>query len=125
MKLFAYYIRQWLSPICNVTVQYTELSFQKRATKLAEKIKQFSYEVRLRKLKLPTLKYRRTRGDLIEVFKIGGNTCKLYLKQIKYDLRKYYFTIRTHTLWNSLPVFLQTWLMYLRIVLNICIIKIN
>ena len=46
---------------------------QRRATKLVTSIKHLSYEDRLRKLKLPTLKYRRLRGDLIEVFKIITN----------------------------------------------------
>ena len=33
-------------------------------------MKNLEYEERLRKLKLPTLKYRRMRGDMIETFKI-------------------------------------------------------
>ena len=42
---------------------------QKRATKLIS-FKKISYKDRLIKLKLPTLKYRRLRGDMIEVFKM-------------------------------------------------------
>jgi hypothetical protein len=41
-----------------------------RATKLVESIKHLNYEERLNKLDLPTLKFRRIRGDLIELFKI-------------------------------------------------------
>ena len=41
---------------------------QKRATKLI--VKKLHYEERLRRLKLPTLKYRRIRGDMIELYKI-------------------------------------------------------
>ena len=43
---------------------------QMSATKLVEPIKHLNYEERLNKLDLPTLKFRRIRGDLIEVFKI-------------------------------------------------------
>jgi hypothetical protein len=43
---------------------------QHRATKLLPGFRDMSYEERLMKLRLPTLSYRRLRGDLIEVFKI-------------------------------------------------------
>ena len=42
---------------------------QRRATKLVSSLRELSYEERLRKLKLPTLAYRRLR-DLIQVYKI-------------------------------------------------------
>ena len=95
-----------------------------RATKLVRKIKHLSYSERLRKLKLPTLKFRRVRGDMIEVYKVvsgtydeaanlelefnkysatRGNGFKLYKGQVKYDLRKYFFTNRIVDVWNSLP----------------------
>jgi len=66
----------------------------------------------LSRLKLPTLNYRRLRGDMIEVFKIThdlydsdvslnlayysgtitiGNKYKLINHRFHYDLRKYYF----------------------------------
>ena len=38
---------------------------QRRATKLVREIKDLSYVDRLRNLNLPSLRYRRTRGDLI------------------------------------------------------------
>lgn len=41
---------------------------QKRATKLVDGMKDMSYEERLRELNLPTLEFRRERGDMIEVF---------------------------------------------------------
>ena len=47
---------------------------QMRATKLVIAIKNLTYKDRLKKLKLPTLKYRRIRGDMIEVYKILTNT---------------------------------------------------
>ena len=40
-------------------------SVQRRATKLVQAIKDLPYEDRLRSLDLPTLAYRRSRGDLI------------------------------------------------------------
>jgi len=40
-----------------------------RATKLVITIKNLTYKDRLKRLKLPTLKYRRIRGDMIEVYK--------------------------------------------------------
>jgi len=46
---------------------------QKRATKLIIKLKDKPYRDRLYHLNLPTLKYRRLRGDMIEVYKIIHN----------------------------------------------------
>ena len=43
---------------------------QRRATKMVKECKTLSYVERLKCLKLPTLKLRRVRGDVIEVFKI-------------------------------------------------------
>jgi len=43
---------------------------QKLATKLVINVKKLHYEERLRRLKIPTLKYRRIRGDMIELYKI-------------------------------------------------------
>ena len=37
---------------------------------MIEKCKKMNYEDRLRHLKLPTLKFRRIRGDLIEAYKM-------------------------------------------------------
>jgi len=42
---------------------------QKRATKLVITIKKLCCEEKLRRLKLPTLKYRRIRVDMIELCK--------------------------------------------------------
>ena len=44
-------------------------SVQRRATKLSPAIKDLPYEHRLRILNLPSLYYRRARGDMIETFK--------------------------------------------------------
>ena len=89
--------------------------------------KLYSDRLRLRALKLPTLKYRRYRGDMIELFKIikgiydpacvphfeymeltdnlirtRGNKFKLVQLHCHYDLRKYNFTNRVIPIWNSL-----------------------
>jgi len=43
---------------------------QMRATKIVITLKHLKYKERLERLKLPTLRHRRTRGDMIEVYKI-------------------------------------------------------
>jgi len=43
---------------------------QKRATKWVKGLYSLSYEDRLRQLEIPSLRFRRCRGDVIEVFKI-------------------------------------------------------
>ena len=43
---------------------------QRKATKMIPDLKHLSYPERFKKLKLPTMAYRRARGDMIEVFKI-------------------------------------------------------
>ena len=44
---------------------------QMRATKFVDKIKQLPYEQTLKILGLPTLKHRRIRGDMIELYKMA------------------------------------------------------
>jgi len=41
-----------------------------RATKLLKEVKHLSYVERLKYLNLPTLQYRRFRGDMIMVYKV-------------------------------------------------------
>ena len=98
---------------------------QRRATKIVKVCRSKSYLERLQHLKLPTLKYRRTRGDMIEVYKIlhdkynsnavglnlnlsnivhtRSDSYKLVKHRPKYDLRKFFFSERVVELWNSLP----------------------
>ena len=97
---------------------------QKRATKMVKGCKYLGYRERLISLQLPTLKYRRVRGDMIEVYKIThghydpvlcpslcrnedgrtrGNSLKLKVERAKIDLRKFSFCVRTIATWNSLP----------------------
>jgi hypothetical protein len=53
-------------------------SVQKRATKQTPGFNNLSYPERLKKLKLPTMAYRRIRGDMIETYKIIAE-CSMYL----------------------------------------------
>ncbi len=106
------------------TVIYAIERVQKRATKMIRKYRKMSYTERLQKLKLPTLVFRRLRGDMIEMFKIQtgkydeevtpnlksinnnrtrGNALKLEVERAKYDIRKYSFCVRSVKVWNSLP----------------------
>ena len=58
---------------------------QRRATKIVPGLKNLSYNDRLRLLDLPSLKYRRLRGDLITVYNIfkndNSNVIKKFFKQ--------------------------------------------
>ena len=99
---------------------------QMRATKSFCKSKDMSYEERLRDLGLPTLRFRRIRGDMIEVFKVAhnlydkrsavnlnfcdsartrGHQYRLFPQHVHYDLRKHFFSNRVISAWNSLPEF--------------------
>jgi hypothetical protein len=55
---------------------------QRRATKMVPGLGNLTYEARLRTLNLPTLAYRRYRGDMIEMFKL---THGLYDEQVISD----------------------------------------
>ena len=98
---------------------------QRRATKLIPSLKNLEYPERLKKLKMPTLKYRRLRGDMIETFKIlsgkydeevasdllvldsntmtRGHNKKLKKRHSRLNIRKYVFTNRVVDPWNNLP----------------------
>ena len=89
-----------------------------RATKLLPGFK-ICHIVRLKSLKLPTLKFRRIRGDLIELYKIvhkfydteislninyapstatRGSSLRIFQEHCKYDLRKHFFLNRVTNL---------------------------
>ena len=100
---------------------------QIRATKMVPGLSNLTYPERLKKLDIPTLRYRRIRGDMIQMYKlickpkVGAYDCSLpslfekfprdlrgHDKKLVYDLheldiRKYSFKIRNIELWNSLP----------------------
>ena len=103
---------------------------QKYATSLVPELREYDYERRLQELNLFSMKVRRLRGDLIEMYKFmtnkysidhsrffklsdkstshvktRGNSMKVYKPQLKKGLllRKNFFSIRTVNNWNELP----------------------
>ena len=97
---------------------------QKRATKIIPGFWDLSYSQRLAKLRLPTLVYRRLRGDMIETYKIihelydkeccpkllletnnktRGHRLKLHARFAYKNVRHNFFTVRVVETWNSLP----------------------
>lgn len=99
---------------------------QMRAIKMVPGLSKLkTYPARLRKLKLPTLAYRRLRGDMIQVYKLvakgydkslpnlftsqesesnlRGHAYKLPVERYRLDIKKYNFTTRVRKIWNDLP----------------------
>jgi ribonuclease P/MRP protein subunit RPP40 len=96
---------------------------QHRATRLVPSLKEKEYEERLRALSLPSLYYRRARGDMIECFKYvsgvyevssaflemetnkttRGHSKKLKKKTATKACRSNFFSRRITNAWNSLP----------------------
>ena len=101
---------------------------QRRATKQIPGLAELTYSERLKKLKLPTLAYRRIRGDMIETYKIltgkydtksekflklrenytqrpgsRGHSLKLFAQRANKELRKHSFGVRIVQIWNDLP----------------------
>jgi ribonuclease P/MRP protein subunit RPP40 len=75
-KLYTTYIRPHLeyavqvwNPHLKGDIECLE-KVQRRATKVSESLKHLTYEERLKRLNLTTLEDRRTRGDMIEMFKL-------------------------------------------------------
>jgi hypothetical protein len=100
-------------------------NIQRRATKLIPGLSDLSYEDRLCRQKLPSLSYRRSRGDMIEVYKImsgkydpeisnifqlqeqenrntRGHKYKLFKPRCRLNIRKNSFCIRVVNMWNNL-----------------------
>ena len=85
---------------------------QKRDIKLVDGLHNYSYSERLRKLDLPTLVYRRVRGDMIEVYKHFHTVFQLHtLVQPKDGTRAVQsnsFYYRVANTWNNLPKYVVT-----------------
>lgn len=111
------------SPFRKANIKMIE-NVQRRATKYVPKINSFEYNERLECLKLPTLAYRRFRGDMIETYKIlhelydsncvgdlftmkqsitRGHDYAVQIKCPNTTIRKNFFTLRVSSTWNSLP----------------------
>lgn len=97
---------------------------QRRATKLCSSLREKPYEERLKAMKLPSMQYRRERGDMIEVFKIltgkdrvqqekllplsttdrtRGHNLKIAKRHSRLNVRKCSFGLRVVNAWNTLP----------------------
>ena len=96
---------------------------QRRATRLIPGLRDLPYEDRLRTLRLPTLRYRRLRGDMIETYKMlheiydntdqllhlntssstRGHQLKLAKRHARLNIRLNCFGYRVVSPWNSLP----------------------
>ena len=96
---------------------------QRRATRMLYGLKYLSYEQRLVLLDLPSLKYRRLRGDLIQLYKIvhnandldqsdfftfstikftRGDQFKIYISRCNTRIRQISFINRIVKTWNSI-----------------------
>ena len=97
---------------------------QHRATRLVPGFDKISYEERLRRLKLPSLQYRRKRGDMIQTYKImrgfdridpavffkflpsqvtRGHRFKIHEQQAQCQVMSQSYSIRVVNDWNNLP----------------------
>jgi len=102
---------------------------QRRATRIVPELKGLTYEERLEALNLPTLEYRRLRGDQIQLFKIvthiddidysslftlasnnqvRGHSMKLLKPRANKTIRLNSFTHRVINNWNALPEYIVT-----------------
>ena len=96
---------------------------QRRTTKLLPHLKYLSYDERLQYLDLPSLQFRRLRGDLIQMYNMlqnkdnnqdykyffdinenntRGHNLKLTKPQCKIEIRKNSFALRHINIWNNL-----------------------
>ena len=121
------YMNQIWSPHKKKDIQEIE-SVQRRATKLVPELKNKTYQERLKILELPTLVYRRLRGDMIETYKIiniydsnavpnitkeshsrtRGHSQKIVKRRSITNLRQNFFTQRIVNTWNGLPNYVVT-----------------
>ena len=96
----------------------------RRASKMVPELADFEYNERLRALGLPSLMYRRLRGDLIETYKLThglykvdtskyitlsnesrtrGHSYKLEKQTATKEVRAHFFKCRIVDQWNHLP----------------------
>ena len=115
-------------PLINRNTKMPSKNVQRHATKQLPGMKNIPYEERLERLKLPTLAYRQTRGEMIEVYKLlqwkydsdvsnivklhkdsntregtRGHSLKLFIERACTNIRKESVSLRVTKLWNDLP----------------------
>ena len=120
--LLEYCVHSW-SPHFETDITLLE-NVQRRATRMVREFSQLSYEERLKELDLPTLRERRTRGDMILTYRLihgeegidyrkffsltestyntRGHSLKIMKPTARLDVRKYFFSNRVIDKWNSL-----------------------
>ena len=95
---------------------------QRRATRLVPGLSTLPYALRLERLGLPSLQYRRDRGDMIEVYnythglydtkspltmeqraRTRGHSLKLKKIRVNTGTRQHFFAVRVTDRWNELP----------------------
>ena len=114
-----------------VTVWYTLLKIDedlienvlRSASKMLPRLSNLTYEERLAKIKIPSMKYRQMRGDMIMVYKVlnryepslehlfevdnnsitRGYNFKLKKPPFKTTIHQHFFNKRVVNNWNSLP----------------------
>ena len=128
--LYTVYVRPHLDYCSQAVGPYMVQDFdllekvQRRATKLVEGFKHLPYQERLLRLKLPSMKERVLRGDMIETYKIltgkintdpnhffemsnddrtRGHTMKLKKRRSDHQARNKFFSNRVVNTWNHLP----------------------
>ena len=99
---------------------------QRKATRLVPDLRQLPYTERLKELHIPTLEYRRIRGDLIMTYKLvtgkteadegfmeverrqhqtRGHSLRLKKTLSRKQVRRNHLLVRAVNSWNSLPEF--------------------
>ena len=130
--ILEYSVQAW-NPWLSKDIKVIE-DVQKRAVRMTSGLKSNDYEGKLKEVGLTSLAKRRERGDLIQTWKIINkydrveegrwfervdtdrevttrlSSCPLNLRltNCNLDIRKYFFSQRVVTTWNSLPVKVKT-----------------
>ena len=121
------YNQQIWSPYLQQDIEELE-KVQHRATNLIPSLEHLTYEERLKELNLYSLKDRRTRGDLILMYRImsgdikvnqnqlfemakdnrtRGHNLKVHINKVcKTSIRQNFFTERVAEPWNALPSYI-------------------
>ena len=119
--LLEYCVHSW-SPHLATDITLLE-NVQRRATRMVREFNQLSYEERLKELDLPTLKDRRTRGDMILTYRLihgkeginyrkfftlaershntRGHSLKITKPTIRLETRRFFFSNRVIDKWNN------------------------